>query len=367
MSVQSSNSADSRNPKQSPRLTSRRLENAEPIDLKPMSLDEFSAEVDSRTPYASQRGSSSFASTDQATSSIKFGDFGAEIERQVSRAKPASLLKTPTTPSTPRQTTAARATTSSAPRPATATSATSATNTTASSRVAPQQTGASAPQKTPTPTPTPTAPRRPEVRAANPAEQPEFRLTSYNSVDLSRDAKRANPVAPKPTATTKPSPTPSAPQTRPSGGASAASKPSVPRFDPQTGKPLAGGQKSPFANPTTQGAPKPSGAAKPTPRFDPQTGKPLAANQTQKTDLDGGMTLDEFKKLRAASKETTSEPSKPKKAPSLGCLWAIIIIAVNIVLFKDAGFWIGFIAVVAINIVLKIIYDNNSDGSNGSA
>ena len=362
MSVQSSNSADSRNQKQSPRLTPRRLENAEPIELKPMSLDEFSAEVDSRTPSASQRGSSSSASTNRATSSIKFGDFGAEIERQVSRAKPASLLKTPTTPSTPRQTTAARATTSSAPRPA---PARSATNTAASSRVAPQRTGAAAPQKTPTPTPT--APRRPEVRAANPAEQPEFRLTSYNSVDLSRDAKRANPVAPKPTATTKPSPTPSAPQTRPSGGASAASKPSVPRFDPKTGKPLAGGQKSPFANPTTQGAPKPSGAAKPTPRFDPQTGKPLAANQTQKVDLDGGMTLDEFKKLRAASKGTTSEPSKPKKAPSLGCLWAIIIIAVNVALFQDVGFWIGFIAVIAINIVLKIIYDNNSDGSNGSA
>ena len=216
MSDQTSKSSDSIDLKQSPRLTMRRLEGAEPIELKPMSLDEFDAAVSARTPSTpvvkleptTKCGNSAKPSDVAPSASTGFGDFGAEVERRVRRSAPSAI-------------------------PASSRPSSDADS---NSRVRPQAGAAKASQSAPRPSAT-SAPKP----APNLADQPIFK------------------------------PTPVAPVTPVSA---ASTNSATPRFDPKTGKPLASAQNSSIAQQQRQ-----KSSSAPTPRFDPKTGKPLAGSQ----------------------------------------------------------------------------------------
>ena len=301
MSDQTSKSSDSIDLKQSPRLTMRRLEGAEPIELKPMSLDEFDAAVSARTPSTpvvkleptTKFGNSAKPSDVAPSASTGFGDFGAEVERRVRRSAPSAI-------------------------PASSRPSSDADS---NSRVRPQAGAAKASQSAPRPSAT-SAPKP----APNLADQPIFK------------------------------PTPVAPVTPVSA---ASTNSATPRFDPKTGKPLAGSQENPFVNSVAQSQ-KQKSPSPTIPRFDPKTGKPLATGQKTSDDLYGGLSKEEFENLRKAMNES---PQSKKKAPQIGCLPAIAIVGVFAALFQETGVFIGVMGVFVVNAVLKAIFGDNNANS----
>ncbi len=341
MSDQTSKTSDSIDLKQSPRLTMRRLEGAESIELKPMSLDEFDAAVSARTPAppvvklepTAKFGSPTTPASPTTPSSVApsastgYGDFGAEVERRVRRSAPSAIPAS------------SRPSSDAAP----------------SSRVSSQSSAVKATQSASRPSAT-TASKP----ASKPAEQPIFKPTP------------AAPVKPAPAASTKPATPRFDPMTgKPLAAAqnSSAAQPQrqkssgapTPRFDPKTGKPLAGSQENPFVNPIAHSQKQKSPSAT-IPRFDPKTGKPLAAGQKASNDLYGGLSKEEFEKLHQA----TEAPSLPKKkVPQIGCLLAIVIVGVFAALFQETGVFIGVMGVFVVNAVLKAIFGDNNAATDG--
>ncbi len=364
MSDQTSKTGDSTDLNQSPRLTMRRLESADPIELKPMSLDEFDEVVSSRAPSspvvkrASTTKPESPAKTSGAvpSASTGFGDFGAEVESLVRRSAPIDV----------------------------ATTSRFSSDAVSDRRPSPQASStydAKATQTAPRPSATKPAP--------NPAEQPTFKPTSSAS-DVAATPARPTPARPTPakSSPTIPAKPPSAASNpRPSTSSASASKPAVPRFDPKTGKPLAGNQENPFARPQNPASPspmaprfdtktgkplagnqenpfaRPQNPASPSPmalRFDTKTGKPLAADQKTSNDPFGGTPSVEFDKLQKG----TEEPTEPKKkAPQIGCLPAIVLVGASAILFKENGAVLAVLGILIVNTILHSIFGDKSESS----
>ena len=339
MSDQTSKSSDSIDLKQSPRLTMRRLEGAEPIELKPMSLDEFDAAVSARTPSTSvvklepttKFGSPTTPASPTTPSSVApsastgYGDFGAEVERRVRRSAPSAI-------------------------PASSRPSSDADS---NSRVRPQAGAAKASQSAPRPSAT-SAPKP----APNLADQPIFKptpvapVTPVSAASTNSATPRFDPKTGKPLASAQNS---SIAQQQRQKSSSAP----TPRFDPKTGKPLAGSQENPFVNSVAQSQ-KQKSPSPTIPRFDPKTGKPLATGQKTSDDLYGGLSKEEFEKLHQA----TEAPSLPKKkVPQIGCLLAIVIVGVFAALFQETGVFIGVMGVFVVNAVLKAIFGDNNANS----
>ena len=333
MSDQTSKSSDSIDLKQSPRLTMRRLEGAEPIELKPMSLDEFDAAVSARTPSTpvvkleptTKFGNSAKPSDVAPSASTGFGDFGAEVERRVRRSAPSAI-------------------------PASSRPSSDADS---NSRVRPQAGAAKASQSAPRPSAT-SAPKP----APNLADQPIFKptpvapVTPVSAASTNSATPRFDPKTGKPLASAQNS---SIAQQQRQKSPSAP----TPRFDPKTGKPLAGSQENPFVNPVAQSQ-KQKSSSPTIPRFDPKTGKPLATGQKASNDLYGGLSKEEFENLRKAMNES---PQPKKKAPQIGCLPAIVIVGVFAALFQETGVFIGVMGVFVVNAVLKAIFGDNNANS----
>ena len=333
MSDQTSKSSDSIDLKQSPRLTMRRLEGAEPIELKPMSLDEFDAAVSARTPSTpvvkleptTKFGNSAKPSDVAPSASTGFGDFGAEVERRVRRSAPSAI-------------------------PASSRPSSDADS---NSRVRPQAGAAKASQSAPRPSAT-SAPKP----APNLADQPIFKptpvapVTPVSAASTNSATPRFDPKTGKPLASAQNS---SIAQQQRQKSSSAP----TPRFDPKTGKPLAGSQENPFVNPVAQSQ-KQKSSSPTIPRFDPKTGKPLATGQKTSDDLYGGLSKEEFENLRKAMNES---PQPKKKAPQIGCLPAIVIVGVFAALFQETGVFIGVMGVFVVNAVLKAIFGDNNANS----
>lgn len=333
MSDQTSKSSDSIDLKQSPRLTMRRLEGAEPIELKPMSLDEFDAAVSARTPSTpvvkleptTKFGNSAKPSDVAPSASTGFGDFGAEVERRVRRSAPNAIP------------------TSSRP----------SSDADSNSRVRPQAGAAKASQSAPRPSAT-SAPKP----APNLADQPIFKptpvapVTPVSAASTNSATPRFDPKTGKPLASAQNS---SIAQQQRQKSSSAP----TPRFDPKTGKPLAGSQENPFVNSVAQSQ-KQKSPSPTIPRFDPKTGKPLATGQKTSDDLYGGLSKEEFENLRKAMNES---PQPKKKAPQIGCLPAIVIVGVFAALFQETGVFIGVMGVFVVNAVLKAIFGDNNANS----
>ena len=333
MSDQTSKSSDSIDLKQSPRLTMRRLEGAEPIELKPMSLDEFDAAVSARTPSTpivkleptTKFGNSAKPSDVAPSASTGFGDFGAEVERRVRRSAPSAI------PASSRPSSAADS----------------------NSRVRPQAGAAKASQSAPRPSVT-SAPKP----APNLADQPIFKptpvapVTPVSAASTNSATPRFDPKTGKPLASAQNS---SIAQQQRQKSSSAP----TPRFDPKTGKPLAGSQENPFVNPVAQSQ-KQKSSSPTIPRFDPKTGKPLATGQKASNDIYGGLSKEEFENLRKAMNES---PQPKKKAPQIGCLPAIVIVGVFAALFQETGVFIGVMGVFVVNAVLKAIFGDNNANS----
>ena len=333
MSDQTSKSSDSIDLKQSPRLTMRRLEGAEPIELKPMSLDEFDAAVSARTPSTpvvkleptTKFGNSAKPSDVAPSASTGFGDFGAEVERRVRRSAPSAI-------------------------PASSRPSSDADS---NSRVRPQAGAAKASQSAPRPSAT-SAPKP----APNLADQPIFKptpvapVTPVSAASTNSATPRFDPKTGKPLASAQNS---SIAQQQRQKSSSAP----TPRFDPKTGKPLAGSQENPFVNPVAQSQ-KQKSSSPTIPRFDPKTGKPLATGQKASNDLYGGLSKEEFENLRKAMNES---PQPKKKAPQIGCLPAIVIVGVFAALFQETGVFIGVMGVFVVNAVLKAIFGDNNANS----
>jgi hypothetical protein len=328
MSDQTSKSSDSIDLKQSPRLTMRRLEGAEPIELKPMSLDEFDAAVSARTPSTpvvklepTKFGNSAKPSDVAPSASTGFGDFGAEVERRVRRSAPSAI-------------------------PASSRPSSDADS---NSRVRPQAGAAKASQS---------APRPSATSAPNLADQPIFKptpvapVTPVSAASTNSATPRFDPKTGKPLASAQNS---SIAQQQRQKSSSAP----TPRFDPKTGKPLAGSQENPFVNSVAQSQ-KQKSPSPTIPRFDPKTGKPLAAGQKASNDLYGGLSKEEFENLRKAMNES---PQPKKKAPQIGCLPAIVIVGVFAALFQETGVFIGVMGVFVVNAVLKAIFGDNNANS----
>lgn len=333
MSDQTSKSSDSIDLKQSPRLTMRRLEGAEPIELKPMSLDEFDAAVSARTPSTpvvkleptTKFGNSAKPSDVAPSASTGFGDFGAEVERRVRRSAPSAI-------------------------PASSRPSSDADS---NSRVRPQAGATKASQSAPRPSAT-SAPKP----APNLADQPIFKptpvapVTPVSAASTNSATPRFDPKTGKPLASAQNS---SIAQQQRQKSSSAP----TPRFDPKTGKPLAGSQENPFVNSVAQSQ-KQKSSSPTIPRFDPKTGKPLAAGQKTSDDLYGGLSKEEFENLRKAMNES---PQPKKKAPQIGCLPAIVIVGVFAALFQETGVFIGVMGVFVVNAVLKAIFGDNNANS----
>ena len=328
-----SKSSDSIDLKQSPRLTMRRLEGAEPIELKPMSLDEFDAAVSARTPSTpvvkleptTKFGNSAKPSDVAPSASTGFGDFGAEVERRVRRSAPSAI-------------------------PASSRPSSDADS---NSRVRPQAGAAKASQSAPRPSAT-SAPKP----APNLADQPIFKptpvapVTPVSAASTNSATPRFDPKTGKPLASAQNS---SIAQQQRQKSSSAP----TPRFDPKTGKPLAGSQENPFVNSVAQSQ-KQKSPSPTIPRFDPKTGKPLATGQKTSDDLYGGLSKEEFENLRKAMNES---PQSKKKAPQIGCLPAIAIVGVFAALFQETGVFIGVMGVFVVNAVLKAIFGDNNANS----
>lgn len=333
MSDQTSKSSDSIDLKQSPRLTMRRLEGAEPIELKPMSLDEFDAAVSARTPSTpvvkleptTKFGNSAKPSDVAPSASTGFGDFGAEVERRVRRSAPSAI-------------------------PASSRPSSDADS---NSRVRPQAGATKASQSAPRPSAT-SAPKP----APNLADQPIFKptpvapVTPVSAASTNSATPRFDPKTGKPLASAQNS---SIAQQQRQKSSSAP----TPRFDPKTGKPLAGSQENPFVNSVAQSQ-KQKSPSPTIPRFDPKTGKPLATGQKTSDDLYGGLSKEEFENLRKAMNES---PQPKKKAPQIGCLPAIVIVGVFAALFQETGVFIGVMGVFVVNAVLKAIFGDNNANS----
>lgn len=355
MSDQTSKSSDSIDLKQSPRLTMRRLEGAEPIELKPMSLDEFDAAVSARTPSTSvvklepttKFGNSAKPSDVAPSASTGYGDFGAEVERRVRRSAPSAI-------------------------PASSRPSSDADS---NSRVRPQAGAAKASQSAPRPSAT-SAPKP----APNLADQPIFKptpvapVTPVSAASTNSATPRFDPKTGKPLASAQNS---SIAQQQRQKSSSAP----TPRFDPKTGKPLAGSQENPFVNSVAQSQ-KQKSPSPTIPRFDPKTGKPLATGQKTSDDLYGGLSKEEFENLRKAMNESpqskkkkirnryllrvtrmNESPQSKKKAPQIGCLPAIAIVGVFAALFQETGVFIGVMGVFVVNAVLKAIFGDNNANS----
>ncbi len=311
----------------------RRLEGAEPIELKPMSLDEFDAAVSARTPSTpvvkleptTKFGNSAKPSDVAPSASTGFGDFGAEVERRVRRSAPSAI-------------------------PASSRPSSDADS---NSRVRPQAGAAKASQSAPRPSAT-SAPKP----APNLADQPIFKptpvapVTPVSAASTNSATPRFDPKTGKPLASAQNS---SIAQQQRQKSSSAP----TPRFDPKTGKPLAGSQENPFVNSVAQSQ-KQKSPSPTIPRFDPKTGKPLAAGQKASNDLYGGLSKEEFENLRKAMEES---PQPKKKAPQIGCLPAIVIVGVFAALFQETGVFIGVMGVFVVNAVLKAIFGDNNANS----
>lgn len=311
----------------------RRLEGAEPIELKPMSLDEFDAAVSARTPSTpvvkleptTKFGNSAKPSDVAPSASTGFGDFGAEVERRVRRSAPSAI-------------------------PASSRPSSDADS---NSRVRPQAGAAKASQSAPRPSAT-SAPKP----APNLADQPIFKptpvapVTPVSAASTNSATQRFDPKTGKPLASAQNS---SIAQQQRQKSSSAP----TPRFDPKTGKPLAGSQENPFVNSVAQSQ-KQKSPSPTIPRFDPKTGKPLAAGQKTSDDLYGGLSKEEFENLRKAMNES---PQPKKKAPQIGCLPAIVIVGVFAALFQETGVFIGVMGVFVVNAVLKAIFGDNNANS----
>ena len=361
MSDQTSKTSDSTDLKQSPRLTMRRLEAADPIELKPTSFDEFDAAVSARTPStpvvklesSTKFGSSAKPSSPTQTTGVApsastgFGDFGAEVERRVRRSAPSAI-------------------------PASSRPSSDADS---NSRVRPQAGAAKASQSAPRPSAT-SAPKP----APNLADQPIFKptpvapVTPVSAAPTTPATPRFDPKTGKPLASAQNS---SIAQQQRQKSSSAP----TPRFDPKTGKPLAGSQENPFVNSVAQSQ-KQKSPSPTIPRFDPKTGKPLATGQKASNDLYGGLSKEEFENLRKAMNES---PQPKKKAPQIGCLPAIVIsvqrdatdifkpqigclpaiviVGVFAALFQETGVFIGVFGIFVVNAILKAIFGDNNANS----
>jgi len=333
----------------------RRLEGAEPIELKPMSLDEFDAAVSARTPSTpvvkleptTKFGNSAKPSDVAPSASTGFGDFGAEVERRVRRSAPSAI-------------------------PASSRPSSDADS---NSRVRPQAGAAKASQSAPRPSAT-SAPKP----APNLADQPIFKptpvapVTPVSAASTNSATPRFDPKTGKPLASAQNS---SIAQQQRQKSSSAP----TPRFDPKTGKPLAGSQENPFVNSVAQSQ-KQKSPSPTIPRFDPKTGKPLATGQKTSDDLYGGLSKEEFENLRKAMndekhfkrvcysvsfenlrKAMNESPQPKKKAPQIGCLPAIAIVGVFAALFQETGVFIGVMGVFVVNAVLKAIFGDNNANS----
>ena len=334
----------------------RRLEGAEPIELKPMSLDEFDAADSARTPSTpvvkleptTKFGNSAKPSDVAPSASTGYGDFGAEVERRVRRSAPSAI-------------------------PASSRPSSDADS---NSRVSSQSGAAKASQSAPRPSAT-SAPKP----APNLADQPIFKptpvapVTPVSAASTNSATPRFDPKTGKPLASAQNS---SIAQQQRQKSSSAP----TPRFDPKTGKPLAGSQENPFVNPVAQSQ-KQKSPSPTIPRFDPKTGKPLAAGQKASDDLYGGLSKEEFENLRKAMNESPQPKKKApqigclpmtlsvkasklapkKKAPQIGCLPAIVIVGVFAALFQETGVFIGVMGVFVVNAVLKALFGDNNANS----
>ena len=344
----------------------RRLEAADPIELKPTSFDEFDAAVSARTPStpvvklesSTKFGSSAKPSSPTQTTGVApsastgFGDFGAEVERRVRRSAPSEV------PASSRPSSDAASARRSAPQ-------TTPIRDAKTTQSAPRPSVTNAPKPAPKPAdqpifkPTPAAPVKPV-----PAPTP--------SAASKPATPRFDPMTGKPLTLAQNSPTAQSQQQRPSSAP-------APRFDTKTGKPLAGSQGKPFDNPAVQQQKQKSSSAT-IPRFDPKTGKPLAAGQKASNDLYGGLSKEEFEKLHKATEaernvrttysfsfeklhKATEEPTQPKKkGPQIGCLPAIFIVGGAAALYQETGAIFAVIGIFIVNSVLNGLFgDKNAN------